>query len=440
MPSLLPQLQSFLEAAQAAADPRRALRPHLDQLAHQLPEKFSLLAFGKASLEMADEALLALPSRISRGIATCVPERLASFPASRRAAFDAANIELLPADHPFATQRNLDAAARVRDFVQSIASEEHLLVLISGGGSAHLTLPAPNLSLDNLRDVTRLLQRAGRDIKELNAVRKHCEQLKGGRLAALCNANDVRVLILSDVLGDPLDVISSGPFAPDPTTYADALAVLERADGWSRALEIVKHLRKGSLGELPETPKPGDPSLHYVAATIIGGNAQLVEALAVHAASLNIAVAAQWQSISGDVASVSNRIAEFIRTLPLAKTPRVLIVGGEWTVNVGDSPGSGGPSQELALSLAIELAGTPAAALVYSTDGIDGPTDAAGAIITGDTFSIAQTAGLDPRRFLADHDSHTFFSSLPDSGAVHLKPGPTGTNINHIAVILIQPR
>lgn len=437
MPAFASQLRSFLSAAQQGGDPRLALRPHLEQLVHQLPESFPLLAFGKASLEMADEALLVFGSRISGGVVTCVPERLDSLAPERRAAFDGAKVELLPADHPLATQRNVTAATRVGTFVQSLAPSDHLLVLISGGGSAHLTLPAPGLTLENLRGVTQLLNRAGCDIQELNAVRKHCEQLKGGRLAALCNAQDVRVLILSDVLGDRLDVISSGPFTPDPTTFSDALAVFEDVDGWNRAPEIVQHLHKGERGELPETPKPGDASMLYVMNTLIGGNRQLVDALADHAASLNISVSAKWYDVAGDAIAVSQRIAKFVRSQPAkAAPPRALIVGGEWTVNVGKTHGTGGPSQELALAFAIEFAGTTASALAYSTDGIDGPTDAAGAIIDGHTVEAAKAAGVDARTALQNHDSHRFFAAIPAAGGAHLRPGPTGTNVNHVAVVL----
>lgn len=436
MPLFASQLRSFLSAAQHAADARSTLRPHLHQLVHTLPSSFPLLAFGKASLEMADEALLVFGSRISRGVVTCVPERLEGLAPDRRAAFEKAGIDLLPADHPFATERNVLAAMRVAEFVQSLAPSDHLLVLISGGGSAHLTLPAPGLSLDNLRDVTHLLHRAGCDIQELNAVRKHCEQLKGGRLAKLCNAHDVRVLILSDVLGDRLDVISSGPFAPDPTTYSDALAVLEDVDGWNRAPEITQHLHRGERGDLCETPKPGDASLRYVASTFIGSNRQLVDALAEHASGLDIPVAAKWYDVADDAVAVAGRVAAFVQSQPQDESPRALIVGGEWTVHVGHSKGTGGPSQELALALAIEFAGANASALVYSTDGIDGPTDAAGAIVDGQTIHAARAA--DARNALHNHDSHGFFAAMAGTDEIHLRPGPTGTNLNHIAVIVFK--
>lgn len=444
MPVSASQFRSFLAAAERAADPRCALRPHLEKLVRESAESFHLLAFGKASLEMADEALLVLGARIAGGVVTCVPERLDSLSPDRRGAFDAAKFELFPADHPLATQRNVAAAMRVGEFIRSLAPSGHLLVLISGGGSAHLTLPAPELSLEHLRDVTQLLNRAGCDIRELNAVRKHCEQLKGGRLGGMCRARDVRMLVLSDVLSnggpdglvEPLDVISSGPFTPDPTTYSDALAILEDVDGWNRAPEIMQHLQRGERGEIPETPKPGDPSPGSISTTVLGGNRQLVDALADHAASLNLPVVAKWYDTSGDADDIAERIVAFVRSQPAAAAPRALIVGGEWTVSVGESSGTGGPSQHLALALAIGFAGTTAGALVYSSDGIDGPTDGAGAIVDGNTMSAAIGAGLDPRTSLANRDSHSLFAVLHAKGASHLRPGPTGTNVNHVAVVL----
>lgn len=430
----LPALNSFLECVKRAADPRRALRPHLEQLVHQLPDEFPILAIGKASLEMADEALRVFQSRVRRGVVTCVPERLEALAPDRRRAFSDAGVELLPADHPLATERNIAAATRVRTFTQSLKASDHLLVLISGGVSAHLTLPASGLSLEDLRGITHLLNKSGSTIRDLNAVRKHCEQLKGGRLASLCGAQDVRVLVLSDVLGDPLDVISSGPFAPDPATYADALAIVERAGGWQRAPAIARHLQRGQNGELPETPKPGDPSLLYVATTIIASNAHLVEALVEHAPIAGCRVEAVWRDVAGEAGEVARRIASFVHANTKSEVERALIVGGEWTVNVGDANGSGGPSQALALALAIELEGLPVSALVYSTDGIDGPTDAAGAIIDGETARAAREAGLDARVSLNAHDSHGFFSGAPR--AKHLRTGPTGTNVNHVAVVV----
>lgn len=421
-------LLSFLDHIREAANPRTSLRPHLQSL-----NPTHLLAFGKASLEMADEALLSFTP--SRGIVTCVPERLDALPANRRAAFDAANIKLFPADHPFATERNLHAAKAVRDFVSSLSPTDQLLVLISGGGSAHLTLPAQSLTLDHLRAVTKALQRAGRTINDLNCVRKHCEQLKGGRLAVL-SAATTNVLILSDVLGDPLDVISSGPFAPDPTTFAQALAITQSAD--ANIPEITAHLERGVKGELPETPKPGDAIFHRVRSTVIASNVTLLESIAAHIKSRNIAIEAIWHAQEGEATVLASRIAAATKAMHEKGGPRALIIGGEWTVHAGSSSGRGGPSQEVALALALHLRNTPAAALIYSTDGIDGPTNAAGAIITNQTASHASSQNIDLQAALQSHDSHTALTKLHGHATHHIQPGPTGTNLNHIAVVMVE--
>lgn len=434
-------LQSFLHCAREAADPRAALRPHLVRLKSE--KSLALLAFGKASLEMADEALISLSPRFVRGVVACVPERLESLASEQRARFEEGKIELLSADHPLPTQRNLAAAESVRDFVASLKPSDHLVVLISGGGSAHLTLPAPELTLDQLRNVTKLVQRAGLDIRQLNAVRKHCEQLKGGRLARMCTAKCVDAFVLSDVLGDLLDVISSGPFAPDPSTFAEALDIVLRVGGREKAPEIADYLGRGAAGDLEETPKPGEPAFRAVSNTLIASNRRLVDAMAEHAEQLKIPVASKWYEVSGDSAALAKRIEEFIQSQPPSDVQRALIVGGEWTVDAGSSDGKGGPSQELALALATKFAhADPSAshfgAMVYSSDGIDGPTDAAGAIVDGSTFHAGKSANLDAHGALRNHDSHSYFSAHPHAGRVHLRTGASGTNINHVAVVLFR--
>ena len=414
-------LSRVLQKVQSAADPRLSLRPFLGAL----DAPTHLLAFGKASLEMADEFLRVkgpLP-----GVVVCVPDRLDALAPDRAAAFGAAGIALLPADHPLATERNLEAAAAVRDLVASLAPADHLLVLISGGGSAHLTLPTPGVTLADLREVTLAIQRAGLSIAQLNAVRKHCEQLKGGRLAAMCPAERITCLVLSDVLGDPPDVISSGPFAPDPSTYADGLAVLHAAGAPNQ--RILDHLQQGARSQHIETPKPGSPVFARVRSTVIAGNSDIVAAAAGVVSAEGFALAPVRTLVHGEARELALRWAPDIRA---AAGGTAFIFGGEWTVNASGSTGSGGPSQELALALACELAGTPFHALCYSTDGIDGPTDAAGAIVTGRTLADVEARGMIVRDFLSNHDSHTLLDRL---GAL-IRTGPTGTNLNHIAVVL----
>lgn len=438
--SLARELRGFLAVAREASDPRAALRAHLQRLGERGDDlgtrRLSLLAFGKASLEMTDEAIGILGTRIVRGIATVVPERLATLALEREEAIRACGVRLPAADHPLPTERNVAAAGEVREFVLSLTPADVLLVLISGGGSAHLTLPAPGLTLDNLREATRALQRAGRTISELNCVRKHCEELKGGRLAALSRTGETRVLVLSDVIGDPLDVISSGPFAPDSTTFSEALKIVETSVGLEAVPEIAAHFRRGTRGEIPETPKKGDAAFAGVTTTVIANNASVVDALAMHAESRGVRVVEVWKAVEGEARSIAERIGNVVRAMPRQNQRRAIVVGGEWTVRAAGSSGVGGPSQELALALAIELRGLPAAALCFSTDGVDGPTDAAGAIVDGKTIESARAAGLDAAAALAAHDSYGLLAVL--SSENHLKTGPTGTNVNHVVVVLID--
>lgn len=437
MPTSAEMLGQLLPVIRAAADVRLATRASIQVAAGDFDNApIHLLATGKASLEMASEACNQLGARVVRGIVTAVPERItgANLPDS---------IATLPADHPLPTHRNLEAARRVAAFVLSVPATDLLLALISGGGSAHLTLPAGDLTLIDLRSVTGDLQRAGATIDELNTVRKHCEQLKGGRLALMRQSHAshsparTHVLVVSDVIGDRPDVISSGPFSPDPTTYADALAILDRHHLVQAAPAVVAHLRRGIGGHLAETPKPGDASFGGVNYRIISSNASVVRACRDHL-SVWCDIHACREQVVGEASQIGAQLAIQVREASAGAggRPVAFILGGEWTVTAGATPGAGGPSQELALAAAIEIAGTPnAAVLAYSTDGIDGPTSAAGALVEGCTSELLRSAGKDPLRSLQSHDSHT---ALQAANAL-ITTGPTGTNVNHLAIGLAVP-
>jgi hydroxypyruvate reductase len=433
---LIAEARAVLAAIQAAADPRRAtlvaLEAHRDTLAPTV--RIHLFAIGKASLEMTRAAVEAVGDRLDRGLIAAVPERLAALDGAARASLDRHAITAMPCDHPLATQRNLDFAAAARDFVQAVPSSARLLVLLSGGGSAHLASPPPGISLDDLRRVTSAMLRAGATIGELNAVRKHVETLKGGRLAELSPA-PVDCFVMSDVIGDRLDVIASGPFAPDPSTFADALAALQRRGATKASPALTAHLTRGTLGALPETPKPGSPAFNRVKTTIIAHNADVVRAASALCAHKRDAAFREEHGIERPVEEVAEQL---IRDLAPGQA---VVLGGEWSVNVGSASGTGGPSQELALRVAmlLEERDCPFVCLCYSTDGVDGPTDAAGAMVTSDTLRHARAHGLDPSRALRDHDSFGFFtelSAVAGDAAVHLRTGPTGTNVNHVAVLL----
>ncbi|HEX8878318.1 MAG TPA: DUF4147 domain-containing protein [Phycisphaerales bacterium] len=433
---LIAHAHAALAAIQAATDPRRAVRAALERAPiSRGHDRLHLFAIGKASLEMTLAALDHIGHRIDRGLVAAAPERLATLHTDARDQLTRHHISALPCDHPLATQRNLEFAAKARDFVSAVPPDARLLALISGGGSAHLASPPPSISLDELRAVTNALLRSGATIAELNAVRKHVETLKGGRLAELCSA-PVDCLTISDVIGDHLDVIASGPFAPDPTTFADALAALDRRNARRVSAAIADHLTCGVSGEIPETPKPGSPIFDRVHTSIIAHNHDVVHAVGAHEP---VVALREEHSIEAPVDAVAEMLVRDVAP------NRTVVLGGEWTVNVGASRGRGGPSQELAVRVALLLEAQrfnrPFACLCYSTDGIDGPTDAAGAIVHSGTIRLARAHGIDAERALREHDSHSFFMSLsaasPDA-AEHLRPGPTGTNVNHIAALWTQ--
>lgn len=415
--------RDILHAAQQAADPAHALARHW--VPPSRPAR--VLAVGKAAEPMLRAALARLPRLAAPPLALCPPEQTA--------AILALGAHAHPCDHPYPTLRNFVAALTVRTFVDEIPRDETLILLLSGGASAFLTLPVADLTLADIADVTRRLQLAGATITELNAVRKHLEKLKGGRLAVRCRA-PIEAYILSDVLGDHLDVIGSGPVSPDPSTFADALRALEHRAVAHHVPRVVDFLRRGDAGQHPETPKPGAPPFMHVTTRLIAGNRNAVEAARDRAAALGFHIAGVQHALEGDAASLARHFAARARALrdANAPTPWAWIAGGEWTVTVRDALGLGGPSQELALAAALELAheSRPTLLAAYSTDGRDGPTDAAGAIISNRTAADALARAINLPDALARHDSHSALDAL----ACLLRPGPTGTNVNHLVVIL----
>lgn len=243
----------------------------------------------------------------------------------------------------------------------------------------------------------------------------------------------MRVEVLSDVIGDPLDVISSGPFASDPTTYADALRVVESRCGQGVAPAVVELLRRGREGKLPETPKPGDDVFRRVSHRILANNSSVISAAEQALGRLGFAIAGVERQVEGAAAEVGDRLGARAVSL-VAGAPAAWIVGGEWVVDVGSSAGVGGPSQELALAAARRLAGVPGAAvLAFSTDGRDGPGEAAGALVDTGTWGELAGHGIDPAQALSDHDSGP---ALGLAGAL-LTTGPTGTNLNHVAILAV---
>ncbi len=421
----LEHISALIAAALEAADPARALARHWPAgLAGSGP--CYVIGAGKASLEMA----LQLESLcdLAGGAVAVVPERLA------RLDHEPAGFQVFPAAHPLPDERNLRAAHAIAETARQTGPDATLIALISGGGSAHLTLPAEGLTLEDLRAVSGALMRAGAPIGELNTVRKHCEQLKGGGLARLACPARVEAFILSDVMGDPLDVIASGPLAPDPTTYADALDVLARYGLMEAVPAVTAHLQAGLRGERPETVKPGDAVLERVTSRIIGSNRLALDAVERRAVEMGWYVAGREDNVGGEARDAGRRLAETARRLADSpQRPCLYLIGGETTVTVRGH-GKGGRNQEIALAAALALDGLEGVAVAaFGTDGIDGPTDAAGAVVTGQTCARARALGLDPQACLDDNDSYTFF----DRAGGLLRLGPTGTNVNDLALVLV---
>ncbi len=419
-------VRAALDAANVGQAARRAWRPLDDG-------PLLVLSIGKASVEMAAAASDLLAGRAFEGIVTAVPERISPV-------LDA-GWSVLPCDHPLATQRNLDAAtyieSRVRDFAENRAGRGHLLAFLSGGGSAHLTLPVDGVSLAEYIELQRRLMLAGATINELNAVRKHAERLKGGRLAMLAQGLRVRVLVISDVIGDPLDVIASGPFSPDPSTFADAMDVIAR-HGCRRCAPSVDELfERGGDGQCPETPKPGDPFFSEIDAQIIASNASAVDAVAA-ALQSRYNLAHRRTGVTGEARDLARELVGTLAAhMNSSDGPIGIAWGGEPTVAVGRAKGRGGPSQEFALAAAIELERldiNDACIIAFSTDGIDGPTCNAGGIGDADLCRTLRAAGREPAAMLDSHDSA---AALELAGRA-ITTGPTGTNVNHVFVALAR--
>jgi len=343
-------------------------------------------------------------------------------------------IEVVEAAHPVPDLAGREAAERILKLVQGLSRDDLVLCLISGGGSALLTLPAPGLTLQDKQAINRALLKSGANIAEMNCVRKHLSAIKGGRLAAACHPAKVVTLTISDVPGDDPAVIASGPTVPDRTTFADALAILTKYH-ITEPVSVVEHLRAAS----EETPKPGDPRLAGVQTHLVAAPQQSLEAAAEVARQAGVTPLILGDSLEGEsreVALVHAGIArQVVRHDQPAARPCVLLSGGETTVTVRGK-GRGGRNVEFLLALSVALDGEPGVyALAGDTDGVDGTEDNAGAMVTPDTPQRAAARGLDAKAHLADNDGYSFFSGLGDL----VKTGPTLTNVNDFRAILILP-
>jgi len=346
-------------------------------------------------------------------------------------------IEVIEASHPVPDDAGEKAATRILDLAAGLSPDDLLLVLVSGGGSALLSLPADGISMADLKAVTRELLACGAPIEDINTVRKHLSRIQGGRLAASTQAR-VAALIISDVTGDDPTHIASGPCAPDPTTFADAISVLQRYSV-SAPAAVQARLRDGAARRITETPKPGDAAFGArVDNRVIATAHASLQAAADFMRSKGITPLVLGDSVTGEASEVAKAYAALAREVKHhgqpAPAPVALISGGETTVTVKGGHGRGGRNSEFLLSLAIALDGQAGTwALACDTDGIDGSEDNAGAWLAPDTIRRARAMGLDPRAMLARNDGYGFFSAV-DSLVV---TGPTRTNVNDFRVILV---
>ncbi len=416
-------IQSF-QAAVAAADPLKILPGHLPR---PPSGRTLVIGAGKAAASMA----LAVEQHWPRDAALegLVITRYAHGLPTRR-------VEVIEAGHPVPDEAGESAAKRILERTRSLAPSDLLLALISGGGSALLSLPVEAVGMAALKATTRELLRSGAPIQEINTVRKHLSAIQGGRLAAACRA-PVLALIISDVTGDDPTHIASGPCAPDPTTYRDALEVLHRY-GVNAAPAVGEHLERGAGGEVSETPKPGDRIFARVENRVIATAREALCAAQGFLHAHGIGTMNLGDSVTGEASEVAKVYAALARQIaqhadPM-KPPVALISGGECTVTVRGN-GRGGRCTEFLLSLAVELAGAPNIyAIACDTDGIDGSEDNAGAVLLPDSLVRGTRLGLDARKLLANNDAYGFFSRVEDL----VVTGPTRTNVNDYRAILIR--
>jgi glycerate-2-kinase len=389
-----------------------------------------VLAAGKAAAAMAAAFEALAGDRIAGGLA--ITKDGHGVPLER--------IALREAGHPVPDARSENAAREALALVAGAGVDDALVVLLSGGASSLLACPAPGLSLADIAATTSLLLSAGAGIEELNAVRKHLSAVGGGRLGRRAVSAQIEVLAISDVPGDRIDVIGSGPFAPDPSTFADALEALDRRGVRSRVpVRVAAHLEAGVRGEAEETPKPGDAGLARVRTTLLATNATALAAAAAAAARLGMRPVVVSGSLQGEARDAGRRLAALAAAIhPTAgdALPVCLIAGGETAVTVRGR-GRGGRNQELALAAARVLDGRRGIAILAAgTDGSDGPTDAAGAFADGGTLERARARGLDAGAALADNDSYSFFAA---EGGL-LVTGPTHTNVMDLVLLHIDRR
>ncbi|WP_347987405.1 DUF4147 domain-containing protein [Methylomonas sp. AM2-LC] len=444
------KITAIFQAGVAAADPQQAVRNCLHIQNNQLQiglnthgdvqqrtgswQRIHLIAFGKAACTMALAAQECIPAHLlaGRGIAVTTYDNV----------FTIDNFDVFGAGHPLPDTAGLQAANYITERLKQAQQKELVLILVSGGGSALLPSPVPAITLAEKIETTNLLLACGASINEINCVRKHLSQLKGGGMAQLAADADLHALILSDVLGDDVSTIASGPTVADDTYFSDAIKVLKSYQVWGNIpFSVQNHLQLGKLQLYPETPKSDASFFKNKAYTLIGSNAISVDAACIYAKEQGFSVDLYSNQLCGEARSVAKSLALYAKkcqSLGL-KQATAIIAGGETTVTLSNACGKGGRNQELALAFALaaeELAlRGDWTFLSAGTDGRDGPTDAAGAIVNDETLLRMRHANIDPIAILNRHDAYT---ALKATNNLYIT-GATGTNVADLQILLLYP-
>ena len=429
---------TLFQAGLAAVDPMEAIKRHVSLEGSLLQvgdrqydldgfDRVFVVGAGKAGASMSKAIEELLPGRINTGIVVVKHDHL----------LPTRTIELVEAGHPLPDEDGTVGARRITELVRTATGEDLVICLLSGGGSALLPAPVPGITLAQKQEITELLLASGATINQINTIRKHISTIKGGQLARSVSPATLITLILSDVIGDPLDVIASGPTVPDSDSFGDCWHILDTFGLKEKIAEpILSRFRRGMKGRLPETPKPGDPAFEKTQNLVIASNALALQAAAKKARQLQYNTMVLSTFIEGETREVAKVHAAILKEIlksgsPLPR-PACVLSGGETTVTIqGD--GLGGRNQEFVLAAAMEIAGMDnVVCFSAGTDGTDGPTDAAGAIADGATVSRARALSLDPQRALRNNDSYHFFDPLGDL----LRTGPTNTNVMDLRILL----
>ena len=428
-----------LESALNAVDPKQLMKSKLLLKKSLLKvngysfnlknfKKIYVIGGGKASGSMAEALEQILGKHIANG--------LVNIPHGSEHKTEI--IKFQEASHPTPDKSGEEGTRRMLEIAEQAKKEDLVICLISGGGSSLMPLPRSGITINDKRKITDELLKCGATINEVNTVRKHISDFKGGWLAKKAFPATVLNLILSDVVGDQLDSIASGPTVPDSTTFSDAIKVMKKYDLWDKASVSIKRvLSSGEKGLISETPKANDKAFKKVYSVIIGNNrfASLAVREQLRSAELNTLLLTS--TMEGEARHVGVVLTSIAREVALSGNPvpkpAGIIAGGETTVTV-TGKGSGGRNQEISFAAALKMGGLDGVVVAsLSTDGVDGPTDAAGAIVDGKTMSRAEEMDLNPEEFFAENDSYNFFSKLGDL----IFTGPTGTNVNDVSVIVV---